>query len=98
MTGISTRLGRRIRADFPHCPHVVAAALAELTREVFPSEARDSLPIERIQLAALIMAHGDLRRLDDAIVLGRADWRDLLVAAGLADDGWQSRVATELGD
>jgi hypothetical protein len=98
MTEISTRLQRRVRADFPHYPNVVAAALAELTREVFPSETRDSLPIERIQLAALLSARGDLRRLDDALVLGRADWRDLLVVADLADDGWRSRVAAELGD
>jgi hypothetical protein len=96
MTGISTRLERRIRADFPHFPHVVGAALAELTREVFPSEARDSAAIERIQMAALLAARGDLRKLDDALVLGRADWRDLLVLAGLADGDWQDRVAAEL--
>jgi hypothetical protein len=96
MTGISTRLQRRVHADFPHCPNVVTAALAELTREVFPSEARDSLPIERIQLAALVAAEGDLGRLDDALVLGRQDWRDLLVAAGLADEDWQERMASEL--
>jgi hypothetical protein len=75
---------------------LVTAALAELTREVFPGEARDSVAIERIQLAALLLAQGDLRKLDDAVALGRRDWRDLLVAGGLADEGWQERVAAEL--
>lgn len=47
-------------------------------------------------MAALIVAGKDLRRLDEAVALGRTDWRDLLVAAGLADEGWQDLLATEL--
>ncbi len=34
----------------------------------------------------LRLSHGDLRTLDEAITLGRTDWRDLLVAAMFADD------------
>jgi hypothetical protein len=41
---------------------------------------------ERLRSAALRVSHGDLRALADAIALGQADWRDLLVAAGFADD------------
>jgi len=93
---VSTRLERRIRTDFPHHPNVVIAALTELTSEVFTGEPRDALGIERIQLAALILAKGNLRRLDDALVLGKTDWRDLLVSAGLANEGWQERVNAEL--
>lgn len=96
VAGVSTRLRQRIQGEFPHHPNLVTAALAELTREVFPGEARDSVAIERIQLAALLLAQGDLSKLDDALALGRRDWRDLLVAAGLADEGWQERVAAEL--
>ena len=41
---------------------------------------------ERLCFAALRLSHGDLRALDEAITLGRTDWRDLLVAADFADD------------
>jgi hypothetical protein len=96
VTGISTRLERRVQAEFPRHATLVTAALIELTSDIFPSETRDSPAIERIQLAALLVAQGDLGGLDGALALGRQDWRDLLVAAGLADEGWQSRVAAEL--
>jgi hypothetical protein len=93
---ISSRLERRIRADFPHHPNLVTAALAWLTSGRFKGEARDSVGIERIQFAALLIGQGNLRKLDDAIRLGRSDWRDLLVAGGLADEGWQDRMEAEL--
>ena len=96
MTGISTRLERRVWADFPHHANLVTAALIELTSDIFPSETRDSPAIERIQVAALLAAGGDLGRLDDALVLGKRDWRDLLVLTGLAGGDWQSRVAAVL--
>ena len=87
---------RRVRADFPHHADEVIASLAGLTYRVFPDEARDSIYIERIQVAALIVAQQDLRRLDDAVRLGLTDWRDLLVGAGLADEGWKELVNAEL--
>lgn len=71
-------------------------SLAELTADVFPSEDRVSVAVERVQVAALVLAGGDHRRLDEALALGRADWRDLLVAAGLAEEGWRSLVEAEL--
>jgi hypothetical protein len=92
---ISSRLERRIRADFPHHTNLVTAALAWLTSGSF-EEDRDPVGIERIQLAALLIAQGNLRKLDDAIRLGRSDWRDLLVAGGLAHEGWQDRMKAEL--
>ncbi|GAB2801075.1 hypothetical protein GCM10027176_01440 [Actinoallomurus bryophytorum] len=96
MTGISTRLERRVQAEFPRHAHLVTAALIELTSDIFPSETRDSPAIERIQVAALLLGRGDLERLDGALDLGRRDWRDLLVAAGLAHEDWPVRVAAEL--
>jgi hypothetical protein len=96
VAGISERVQHRVRVDFPHHPNLVIAALCELTHGVFPGEARESVAVERIQVAALLLAQGDLRRLDDAMVLGHTDWRDLLVSAGLADEGWQARVEAEL--
>jgi hypothetical protein len=94
VANISSRLERRIRADFPHHSSLVTAALAWLTSG--SEEDLASFGMERIQLAALLIAQGNLRKLDDAIRLGRGDWRDVLVAGGLADEGWQDRMEAEL--
>lgn len=96
MVEISERVRRRIGADFPHHVPQVAEALAELTSDIFKGEARDSIYIERIQVAALILAHGHLGELGEAVALGHRDWRDLLVAAGLGNEGWQELVENEL--
>ena len=42
--------------------------------------------IERIQCAALKLSEGRMDKLYDAISLAQTDWRDLLVAAGFAED------------
>jgi hypothetical protein len=42
--------------------------------------------VERIQCAALKASGGKLDKLYDAIALAQTDWRDLLVAAGFAND------------
>jgi len=42
--------------------------------------------IERIQLAAIRLSAGRLDGLNKAVDLAALDWRDLLVAAGFADD------------
>ena len=42
--------------------------------------------LERIRFAALKLSNGTIGGLRDAIQLGQKDWRDLLVAAGFADD------------
>ena len=42
--------------------------------------------LERVRVAALKVSTGDLAKLRTAIELAQKDWRDLLVAAGFADD------------
>ncbi|HEX2675093.1 MAG TPA: hypothetical protein VHM19_00600 [Polyangiales bacterium] len=42
--------------------------------------------LERIRFAALKLSGGDLARLFDVIRLAQVDWRDVLLAAGFADD------------
>jgi hypothetical protein len=42
--------------------------------------------LERIRLAVLKLSEGDITKLRDAVHLAQVDWRDLLVAAGFADD------------
>jgi hypothetical protein len=41
---------------------------------------------ERVHVAILICS--EERGFDAALELARTDWRDVLVAGGLADDGW----------
>src|SRR4051812_35056428 len=41
---------------------------------------------ERVLFAALRFSHGNLAALEQAIELGKKDWRDLLVAGEFADD------------
>ena len=41
---------------------------------------------ERVRCAALKLSQGRVDKLYDAITLAQTDWRDLLVAAGFAED------------
>jgi hypothetical protein len=41
---------------------------------------------ERFQFAALKLGKGKLDKPDRAVTLAKRDWRDLLVAAGFAED------------
>jgi hypothetical protein len=52
---------------------------------------------ERVQAAVVLWAEGDLGRLDDALVLGKVDWRDVLVRVNLAGEDWPERLEVELG-
>jgi hypothetical protein len=42
--------------------------------------------IERVQCAALKISSGSLQRLQDAVMQAQIDWRDVLVAAGFANN------------
>lgn len=42
--------------------------------------------IERLHFAALKISEGELGKLEQAVLLAEADWRDLLMAAGFARD------------
>jgi hypothetical protein len=74
---------------FPAAAQSEAAALLE-------EDCGDALPLlghratpqslERVRFAALKISDGDLTQLRRAVELAKLDWRDLLVAAGFADD------------
>lgn len=84
MDGVSTRLVRRIRRDFPNADQalsIVASCHAD----------------ERVQAAVVLWARGDQARLADAARLAQEDWRDVLVRAGLAEDDWRTRLDDALG-
>ncbi len=46
----------------------------------------DATSLERLRFAALKLGGGRLADLYDAVDLANTDWRDLLVAAGFAED------------
>ncbi|MFG2478570.1 hypothetical protein [Streptomyces fagopyri] len=52
---------------------------------------------ERLLAAAVLIAAGDVERFRSAVRLGRADWRDLLVAGELGDEDWPHVLDEELG-
>lgn len=97
MTSTPSRLEQRIRRDFPEpgSAHGVLLLLSDLPRKVGYDP--EILASERIQAAVVLLAHGDLARLRRAVDLAATDWRDLLVAAGLADEDWPARLDRELG-
>lgn len=41
---------------------------------------------DRVRISALRVSNGDLQKLCDAVAMGKEDWRDLLYAAGFAND------------
>ncbi len=47
---------------------------------------------ERIHTAVLVVSDGEWTRFLEAAWLARMDWRDVLVGADLADEGWPDRV------
>jgi hypothetical protein len=92
-----TRLERRIRRDFPEpgSAHGIAAALDRLPEEAGYDQ--EHFRTERIRAAIVILADGDLSRFRRAIDLAKTDWRDLLIAAGLAHGDWPVRLDEALG-
>ncbi|MEV6109979.1 hypothetical protein AB0M28_35530 [Streptomyces sp. NPDC051940] len=94
---ISTRLERRIRRDFPDPGS--APEIVRLLEELPETAGYDAAHFasERLQAAIILLASGSVRRFRDAVRLALTDWRDLLVAAELADEGWPDRLQAELG-
>ncbi|HET8659183.1 MAG TPA: hypothetical protein VFM55_09315 [Micromonosporaceae bacterium] len=86
---ISARLLHRIQLDFPHHADLVLNRLSALDGLVTQSR-QDA---ERMLAAVVRCAAGRLDHLDRALALARLDWRDLLVAADLADEAWPARLS-----
>lgn len=97
MTWTESRLEQRVRQDFrdPGSASGVLDLLASLPREAgYDHEIHAS---ERVQAAVVLFAAGNLRRLQQALDLAKADWRDLLMAADLGTDQWPAKLDSELG-
>ena len=90
---MSGRLADRVRRDFG--PDEAAEVLAALEQVEFPlGDLQDK---ERLLAAVVLLADGRREVFERAVALGRRDWRDLLVAAGLAHGDWPRRLDRELG-
>jgi hypothetical protein len=84
---LSAETENRISLLFPPDQH-------QLVRTLLFEECGNNLPflenldekrLERFQFAALKLSEGKLDKLDRAIALAKADWRDLLMTAGFED-------------
>jgi hypothetical protein len=91
---ISRRLELRVRHDFP--ADGAGRALDRLASLRLALAEKQSL--ERIQAAVVLLGGGDAEKLERAAALAERDWRDVLVAAGLANGDWPARLDAELGD
>jgi hypothetical protein len=88
VTAPSERLIRRIRRDFPRgTDDEVIVALTAL---------RPDDSSERLQAALVLGAGGKWNRFEQQLRRLERDWRDVLVAGGLADEDWPARLAEEL--
>jgi hypothetical protein len=89
---MSTRLSReteqRLAALFPRIYIAEASELLEhqCGNNLPLCEKFDEFQLERVRFSALKLSAGSIDKLRDAIKLAKEDWRDLLVAAGFADD------------
>ena len=90
----TTRLVRRIRADFDgDSADEVIVGLDEMAA----SSTDPQHGSERVQAAVVLLAQGDRYELEQATQLALMDWRDVLVAAGLAEANWPDRLDEALG-
>lgn len=98
MTEDLNRLQRRIARDFPEpgSARGVQLLLDEFVKKALGDRAQEAQGA-RLQAAVVLLAAGDLGLLRSAIALGLQDWRDLLVAAELADADYPDRLDLALG-
>lgn len=90
-----SRLARRVLRDFPEPGS--APEVLRLLADLATGSRDEMLASERVHAAVVLAADGDIRRLHQALELAATDWRDVLVAAGLANADWPRRLDEELG-
>jgi hypothetical protein len=90
----SERVKARVRRDFEvGSAEVVLARLDSLSE----SSSRTDEGLERVQAAIILAARGDYELFNREVALAEIDWRDVLVAGGLANEDWRETLANEFG-
>jgi hypothetical protein len=91
---VSERLRAAVARDFePASVEPVLIRLGELDLPLLETEEGR----ERVQAAIVLIARGNHAELERAALQAEKDWRDVLVAAGLANADWPARLDTQLG-
>jgi hypothetical protein len=91
VTAPTARLAAKIATDFGSHESDVIGWLSGLAPEAYGGQ-----DVERVQAAMVLAAAGDTRRFTAMVRLLRVDWRDVLVAGGLADADWPERLDQHL--
>jgi hypothetical protein len=86
-TVITSRIAARLEGQYGAEASSVSSLLEEAEVRVFHEAAE-----EKITAAVVILADGSVDKLLGAIELMETDWRDLLIAAELANADWPSRL------
>jgi len=95
MSNVSLTIEAKVRATFsPLEVQTVLAVLGEMREP--PAKGEWATTRARVQAAILISAQTKLEKVFEGVANSQVDWRDTLVAGGLADGGWP-RVAKEAG-
>ena len=91
MTELTQRLSKRIGRDFPAgTAEKVRGYLAGLDADVFGLQ-----DPERVQAAVVLASDGEWEKFMRVFRLIEVDWRDVLVAGGLANADWPDRLNVE---
>ena len=88
---LTPRIERYVRLHFDDA-ELVLAALAD-----WKISYEEESPEERLTAALVLAAGGSLEGIDAAFELAEQDWRDLLVAGGLAHEDWPELLDLRLG-
>jgi len=88
---MTPRLARWIREHYPGRGELIVHRLSQLSVPL-----QDD-PEERILAAIAVLGESDPRRFEEAVRLAQVDWRDVLVAAELADGRFPARLDELLG-
>jgi hypothetical protein len=91
---VTSTLRRRVVRDFRSDAAQVLNQLEDIPECAPLSDLQDP---ERLQAACVLPAKGDLGQFRELVITLNADWRDLLVGAGLAQPDWPLRLDSELG-
>jgi hypothetical protein len=95
MGEVSPRLERRIRRDYEQdTADDVLTALADIPESLPLAEKQDA---ERLQASVVLGHAATWEAVVRRVVLIRRDWRDSLMASGLAHGNWPERLDEELG-